>query len=467
MKRAASLLILLTTIVFSCQNKATVDVLIADAEVIDVESGEVLSNQYIGIRNDTIVFIGDSDTGYKANTTIEASGKYVIPGLWDMHIHFRGGKNLIEENKNLIPLFTANGITGVREAGGDMTEEIFKWRKAIQNEEMVGPKIFTSGPKLDGPGGTWAGSIPVTTKEEAVQAVDSLINMEVDFIKLYDSRISKEAYLWILEEAKRRGIKTSGHMPFTVMMEEAVNAGLGSIEHLCYVLKGASAEEKAITEDVIAGKSSFWGSLNSLIETKTQEQEQAAFELLQQNNTFVTPTLHIGSVLTYLKQVDHSEDEYLNYIGDGIIDTYQGRIRSAMNASDEFTQMRIDLNNTFISMVPKMHEAGVTLMAGSDSGASNSYTYPGQSLHAELKAMVDAGLPAIEALRAATINGAKFLEVDDFYGSLKPGKSADLLLLNTNPLEDISGTKDINSMVLKGEIYTKSNMDAMLESVRK
>ena len=181
MKRAASLLILLTTIVFSCQNKATVDVLIADAEVIDVESGEVLSNQYIGIRNDTIVFIGDSDTGYKANTTIEASGKYVIPGLWDMHVHFRGGKKLIEENKNLIPLFMANGITGVREAGGDMTEEIFKWRKAIQNEEMVGPKIFTSGPKLDGPGGTWAGSIPVTTKEEAVQAVDSLINMEVNF----------------------------------------------------------------------------------------------------------------------------------------------------------------------------------------------------------------------------------------------------------------------------------------------
>ena len=114
-----------------------------------------------------------------------------------------------------------------------------------------------------------------------------------------------------------------------------------------------------------------------------------------------------------------------------------------------------------------MHEAGVTLMAGSDSGASNSYTYPGQSLHAELKTMVDAGLPAIEALRAATINGAKFLEAADFYGSLKPGKSADLLLLNTNPLEDISSTQDINSMVLKGKIYTKSDMDAMLESVKK
>ena len=106
-------------------------------------------------------------------------------------------------------------------------------------------------------------------------------------------------------------------------------------------------------------------------------------------------------------------------------------------------------------------------MAGSDCGASNSYVYPGESLHGELKALVDAGLPEIEALKAATINGAKFLEVDDFYGSLKAGKSGDLLILNENPLEDISNSKNISSMVLQGKVYTKSDMDAMLESVRK
>ncbi|WP_288342158.1 amidohydrolase family protein [uncultured Roseivirga sp.] len=460
--------LLFTLTIIACQPKDSVDILITHAEVIDVETGEIWSNQLIGINDGTIVFISDDDAkDYYAKETIDANGKYVIPGLWDMHIHFRGGEELVEENKSLIPLFLANGITGVREAGGDMTQKIFEWQDAIEAGNMKGPKIFTSGPKLDGPGGTWAGSIPVTTQEEAVEAVDSLIDLGSDFVKLYDSRISRDAYIWILEEAKRRGIKTSGHMPFSVMLDEAVEAGLGSVEHLYYVLKGTSTEEQEVTDDVIAGKASFWGSMNRLMATTTKEQEQAAFNLLRDNNTYVTPTLYIGNVLTYLKEVDHTNDQYLNYVGDGIIDTYKGRIRSALNANEEFTQMRIDLNNTFVNLVPKLHKAGVTLMAGSDCGASNSYVYPGESLHGELKALVDAGLPEIEALKAATINGAKFLEVDDFYGSLKAGKSGDLLILNENPLEDISNTQNISRMVLQGKVYSKADMDAIMESVRK
>ena len=367
----ANILFLLAVITFySCQPKEPVDLLITHAEVIDVESGMILSDQMIGINNGTIAFISDDySKKYNALESINADGKYVIPGLWDMHIHFRGGEELIQENENLIPLFLANGITGVREAGGDMTNKIFEWQEAIKNGTMVGPKIFTSGPKLDGPGGTWAGSIPVTTQEEAVQAVDSLINLGSDFIKLYDSRISRDAYIWILEEAKERGVKTSGHMPFSVMLEEAVNAGLGSVEHLYYVLKGTSIEEQQVTNDVIAGKANFWGSMNRLMATTNEAQEQAAFNLLRDNGTYVTPTLYIGNILTYLKEVDHSNDEYLNYVGDGIIDTYQGRIRGALNASDDYTQMRINLNNTFVNLVPKLHKAGVQLLAGSDCGA--------------------------------------------------------------------------------------------------
>lgn len=466
--KARLLFFLFVLVIYSCQPKESVDILITHAEVIDVETGEILSDQMIGINDGTVAFIsGDYSKRYDAKETIEADGKYVIPGLWDMHIHFRGGEELIEENENLIPLFLANGITGVREAGGDMTNKIFEWQDAIEAGTMLGPKIFTSGPKLDGPGGTWAGSIPVTTQEEAIQAVDSLINLGSDFVKLYDSRISRDAYIWILEEAQRRGVKTSGHMPFSVILNEAVEAGLGSVEHLYYVLKGTSTEEEEVTNDVIAGKASFWGSMNRLMATTSDVQEQAAFNLLRDNNTYVVPTLYIGNVLTYLKEVDHSNDQYLSYVGDGIIDTYQGRIRGALNANDDYTQMRINLNNTFINLVPKLHEAGVTLMAGSDCGASNSYVYPGESLHGELKALVDAGLPEIEAIKAATINGAQFLEVDDFYGSLKAGKSGDLLILNDNPLEDISNTQNISRMVLQGKVYSKADMDAMLESVRK
>jgi len=453
----------------NCTNTAEeqVDVLIQHANVIDVNTGEVSGEMSIGIRNDSIVYLGNGNSNFSVSQTIDATGKYVIPGLWDMHVHFRGGDELIGENKNLLPLFVANGITGVREAGGDMTTEIFKWRAEMENGSLIGPMIYTSGPKLDGPRATWAGSIPVVTKEDAVIAIDSLEQMNVDFIKLYDSRVTREAYIWILEEAERRGIRTSGHMPFTVMLEEAVTAGLGSVEHLYYILKGSSTEEQHVTDDNINRKASFWGSMTTLMDSYSEEQAQKAFKMLVDNDTYVTPTMHIGNTLSYLDRDDHSNDEYLNYIGEGIIETYQGRIRSAARASEEFIAMRHRLNTAFKNLVPKMSAAGVSLLAGSDSGASNSYTYQGISLHQELAALVDAGLSPIEALKAATINGAKFLRVEDFYGTLAVGKSGDVLVLDANPLEDITNTQKINTLVMKSKTYSSADLKAMLESVRK
>ncbi len=455
-------------LVVGCQVPEKVDILITHAEVIDVETGQILSDHQIGINDGKVAFINtEYGNTYQAKELIDASGKYIIPGLWDMHIHFRGGEELIQENKNLIPLFLANGITGVREAGGDMTDQIFQWQDEIESGKLIGPKIFTSGPKLDGPRATWAGSIPVVTQEDAANAVDSLINMGSDFIKLYDSRISREAYIWILEEAEKRGIRTSGHMPFTVTLEEAVTAGLGSVEHLYYTLKGSSTEEQAVTDDNIAGKAGFWGSMNRLMATTTPEQEAETFQMLVDNDTYVTPTLFIGNTLTNIKNTDHREDVYLNYVGDGIIETYQGRIRSAMRASESFATMRQNLNQTFIELAPKLLNAGVQLMAGSDCGASNSYVYPGISLHQELQAIVNAGIPEIDALRAATINGATFLRVEDEYGSLKPGKSGDLLILSANPLENIENTLAIEEMILQGNTYSKAEMAAMMESIKK
>lgn len=468
MKQITFLLLICALSLSNCQSPQQLDILIQHAEVIDVETGKVLSDQQIGIKNGMITSMNnDYSKSFQAKEIIDAKGQFVIPGLWDMHIHFRGGDELILENKDLIPLFVANGITGLREAGGDMTNMIFEWQDKIASGEMVGPKIFTSGPKLDGPNGTWAGSIPVETKEDAIKGVDSLIKMDVDFIKIYDSRISREAYLWIIEEAKKREFRTSGHMPFTVNLEEAVNAGLGSVEHLYYVLKGTSTAEAEVTQDNIDKKASFWGSMDRLMETTSAEKEAATFEMLRVNDTYVTPTLFIGNTLTNIKTTDHSDDEYLNYVGDGIIETYQGRIRSAMRANETFSTMRQNLNQTFIDLAPKLVDAGVSILAGSDCGASNSYVYPGISLHQELQALVASGISEIDALRAATINGARFLKVEDEYGSLKVGKSADLLILSGNPLDDIKNTQNIEQMLLKGQTYTKADMDTMLEMVRK
>jgi imidazolonepropionase-like amidohydrolase len=469
MKQLLLLFAILSIASCSTSEKTKLDLLIDHANVVDVKTGQLMANQQIGVRNDTIIFVREAgnNSDYTAAETIDATGKFVIPGLWDMHVHFRGGNELIEENKNLLPLFIANGITGVREAGGDMTQEIFKWRTEIQSGQLIGPTIYTSGPKLDGPKATWAGSIPVTTKEEVIQAVDSLEDMGVDFIKIYDSTISREAYIWIIEEAKKRGITTSGHMPFTVMLADAVNAGLGSVEHLYYVLKGASTQEKEITQDVIDGKSGFWGSMDKLIKTYDEDQADQIFGLLKSNNTYVVPTQHIGNTLSYLDRDNHEADEYLQYIGPGIIDSYQGRIRGAMRANEKAIAERHELNSIFASLIPKMQTAGVSLLAGSDSGASNSYVYQGVSLHQELAALVAAGLSPAEALRTATINGAKFLKVDDYYGSIEVGKSSDLLILNANPLDDITNTQKINTLILGNRTFAKSDLEKMLNDLKK
>ena len=213
----------LVLILVSCGPKTIqqFDLLITNVHIVNVETGELIRDQQIGIRGDTIQWIQSmrSHEKFQATKTMDGSGSYTIPGLWDMHVHFRGGTALIGENKNLLPLYTAYGISGVRDAGGDLTPAVMEWRKQIRAGELVGPDIFTSGPKLDGPRATWAGSIPVVTNEDIMVAIDSIESIGADYIKIYDSRISKEAYLGIIAEAAKRGITTSGHMPFTVMLQ--------------------------------------------------------------------------------------------------------------------------------------------------------------------------------------------------------------------------------------------------------
>lgn len=455
----------------ACSTKSNieVDTLIANVNIIDVVNGEVIDNQNIGLRNDSIIFIIDNSELFnvEADTIYDKKGKYIIPGLWDMHVHFRGGTSLIEENKDLLALYTAYGISGVRDAGGDLTASVLSWRKSIRNGTLIGPDIFTSGPKLDGPNGTWAGSIPVVTDKDVIQALDTLEQIGSDYVKIYDSRISKDAYLSIIKEATKRGTTTSGHMPFTVMLEDAVEAGIGSIEHLYYILKGCSSEEAAVTQAVIEGKMGFWSSFERLMATYDEAIAQTTIQRLKDNGTFVVPTLHIGSILTLMKEQSHDNDEMLKYVGDGIIETYAGRVRGAMSASDATTDRNKRMRNMFRALVPKLVDAGVLLLAGSDGGASNSYVYPGISLHNELEEMVKTGLTPIEALRTATINGAKFMKTDHFTGSIAVGKTANLLILNVNPLSDIRNTKNIDMMISNGKTLTSDNLDSIKESIRK
>jgi N-acyl-D-aspartate/D-glutamate deacylase len=154
MKIFSPLYLFAAFLLLSCNenNKETYDLVITNVNIVDVRSGDVLPNRSIAIQGDSIarIFREDEERDFEGRESLDANGKYIMPGLWDMHVHFRGGDTLIEENRNMLPLFLAYGITTVRDAGGDITPAVLEWREQIKNGELVGPRIFTPGPKLDG-----------------------------------------------------------------------------------------------------------------------------------------------------------------------------------------------------------------------------------------------------------------------------------------------------------------------------
>lgn len=460
------LLFSLLLVISSCK-KETInhyDIAITNAQVIHLETGKI-ETQHILVSNGKIEAIETEGTSnFKADSTIDASGKYILPGFWDNHIHLRGGDSLIKNNKNFLKLFIANGITSVRDAGGDLTHSVMDWKSQIASEKLVGPTIFTAGPKIDGPNGSWAGSLEVETEEDVVHALDSLESLNVDFVKIYDSKISHDNYLKSIEEAKKRGFTVSGHMPFTVTLDEAIDAGMDAIEHLYYIMKGCASNEIEVTEKLQNGDIGFWGAMPALMKGYSDSTAQATFNKLKENDVFVVPTLHIGNTLSYLDEVDHGSDEYLQYMGDGIIQTYQGRIQSSLNSSEEARKNRKELDTFFGELVKDLDSAGVQLLAGSDSGAFNSYAYPGISLHKELQAMVAKGISPLDALRTSTVNGSIFLDQTEDYGSISKGKVSDLVILDANPLENIENTQKIYTVIKGSQVFSKRDLQELLEN---
>jgi len=454
----------LLLIILSCKKESTnnYDLAITNAKVIHLESGKV-ENQDVFISNGRIKAVNAAGTiPFKSDTVIDATGKYLLPGFWDNHIHLRGGDSLIANNKNFLKLFVANGITTVRDAGGDLTTSVMEWKNQIASEDLIGPTIFTAGPKIDGPKGTWAGSLEVETDEDIANALDSLESLQVDFVKIYDSRISADNYLKTIEEAKKRGFTVSGHMPFTVTLDETIDAGMDGIEHLYYIMKGSASNEVEVTQKISKGEMGFWDAMPALLNGYSDSTAQNTFNKLKENNVFVVPTLHIGNTLSFLDEIDHSNDEYLQYMGDGIIATYEGRIRSALNSSEEARENRKQMNAFFGKLAKSLEDAGVLLLAGSDSGAYNSYTYPGISLHMELAAMVKNGIAPLDALRTSTVNGAKFLNQTNDYGAISKGKVSDLVLLKANPLENIAHTREIYTVIKGTQVFTEKQIQSLL-----
>ena len=441
---------------FSCVQRPIYDVSILDVKRIDMETG-LIDNVSIYINQDRIALIQNTHSKeFEAKETIDVKGAYAIPGLWDNHIHFRGGASLLKDNEMFLEQFINNGITSVRDAGGDLTPFIKIWQTEISKNERVGPTIFTSGPKIDGKNPTWQGSLEVESEAELDQALDSLEKLKVDFVKLYDSKLHGNLFLSALKKSKTRGLIASGHMPFSVTLNQALDAGMNGVEHLYYILKGSSKDELEITKQFQSGTLGFWQAMPLLINSYNDTTANRLFNKMKKQEVFVIPTLHIGNTLSYLDEIDHSSDEYLNLLSTRFKSTYERRIKSALNSTPETRANRKNLDTFFRKLTLKLHESGVQLMAGSDAGAYNAYVYPGPSLHKELESLVAVGLSPLEALKTSVINGPKWLGVEEDYGAIGIGKKADILLLKKNPLINIKNTTSIQAVIKNGR-YIKKN----------
>ena len=429
----------------------SVDLLITNATVIDVVTGRIVDRQALALRGDTIVRMGDMRrfAGQRATRTVNAAGKFVMPALWDMHVHFGGGPSLIAENRALLPLYTAHGIVAVRDAAGDLSETVLAWRDSIARGLLDGPTLFTSGPKIEGINSIWPGDIEIDTRAGVDSALDRLQAMRVDFVKLTDNTLKPELFRYALGQVRTRGLRSSAHIPAAVPVRDAIELGLGSIEHLAYAVRaGAERPGQPTPTDVIAAFDSATA--------------MATYRLMAARGTYITPTLNISRTLAWLDTDTHANDAYLRYIGPGLQATYQGRVTRAAQADSAAIARRHRSYEFTSARLPMLQAAGVQILAGTDAGFLNSFDYPGIGLHDELQLMVQSGLTPLQALRGATINGATFLGKQSRHGTLAEGKAADILILDRNPLTDITATRAIHALVQRGRYLDRSALDSLL-----
>tara|TARA_R110002012_G_scaffold252147_1_gene430441 strand:+ start:250861 stop:251814 length:954 start_codon:yes stop_codon:yes gene_type:complete len=317
---------------------------------------------------------------------------------------------------------------------------------------LIGPYIFTSGPKLDGPKPAWEGSIKIVNLNDIEMALDSLESINVDYVKIYDGSLAKENFYAIIEATEKRSMKVTGHMPMSADFQKAVSLGMDGSEHMYCIMKACSPKADSLTELGLG-----YGMMETITDSYDEQMANELFAELDQKEVYITPTLYIGKVLSGLADEDHSSDSLLNQIGEGIQKTYEGRIKSAKRAKSSGSQMREKVSSLAKNMISPMFDAGVPILAGSDCGPFNSFVYPGEALWGELFSLVDAGLTPAEALQTSLIHGPAFMDLQKEYGSVEKGKVADLLILDKNPLEDLQNMRSLDRVILKGDFTDKGN----------
>ncbi len=465
------------SMISSCSAPPDPVLAITHVTVIDATGAQPRQDMTVLIADQRITSLGASGSTAipRGAQVVNATGKFLIPGLADMHVHLTGAGEPRGSREFIIPLLLANGITTVRDMGGNV-EDLARLRIEISSGIRLGPQIFFTGPYLDGDPPAYQPSIVVKTAGEARAAVDRLAIEGVDFIKT-QSRLNREAYFAIAEESKLLHIRFAGHVPDRVSALEASQAGQATIEHLTGILLACSSKEEELRRARFApdppnetpaqahARDREWR--RKLLDTYSPQKAKALLEAFVKTGTWQVPTfpimVHLGFVTP---RTDLSRDLRMQYVPQNVRKIWvQGLHAQLDNYSEPDFTLREEIVNRSLQIVGKMQAAGVRIMTGTDIAAPN--VFPGSSLHDDLSFLVKADLTPMQALQAATRNPAEFLGKLQTQGTIEQGKFADLLLLDADPLADIGNTMKIRALVIRGKLLDRVALDGLLVSAEK
>jgi len=471
---AVILLLLLAAsgLLSSCLAPREDSLAITHVTVIDMTGAAPLSDQTVLIEKQRIAAVGPAPSIQlpRATRIVDGRGKFLIPGLTDMHVHLTAAGEPDGSRRFMIPLLLANGITTVRDMGGYL-ESLVPLREEIKKGKRLGPQIVYAGPYLDGSPPSFQPSFVVTNRAQANRDVSQLVQRGVDFIKV-QSMLSRDAYFAIAEAARQEHIRFAGHVPDHVTAAEAADAGQHSVEHLTNVLRACSRDEAKLMREqfyVPTQKETLeqaharvvrwqWELLHSY----SQQEVEALIAKFVAKDVWQTPTLVLLKKDAFpTTQIAAAREEREKYIPSASLALWKKARSDQMRfVAVEESELRAQLFAKSASLVGRMQRSGVQVLAGTDSPAP--YVFPGFALHEELGLLVEAGLTPMEALQAATRRAAEFLGTAKDSGTVAPGKYADLVLLDANPVDDIRNTQRISAVVLRGQILDRAALQKML-----
>ncbi|MBC8164691.1 MAG: amidohydrolase family protein [Bryobacteraceae bacterium] len=390
---------------------------------------------------------------------IDGRGKYLIPGLWDMHVH-------LWETNPMSHLYVANGVLGVRDMGSDYARTS-KLRSDILTGQIPGPRIYTSGPVIDGPrsGMKQAPVLTADTPEEARQAVDSIDKASGDFVKIL-SGLSFDAYQAVAQRSRVIRMPFAGHLPDSVTMLEAIDARQKSIEHMFGLAVACSPLEPSLRSqraDAIAKKdrAALVAIRQRTYDTFSPGAANQLFHRMARFGVWQTPTLTLWRRMSLIDTDRLATASELRFVPQSIRASWADPRKDLEGVTPErLASFRKDYE-FHRALVKLLFGSGAGVLAGTDTG--DPYVVPGFALHDELEALVEAGVSPLDALTSATLGPARFFETESSFGKIARGKVADLVLLNANPLTDIRNTRRISAVILNGSVLDRRCLDQLLE----